>query len=388
MRIALVSDSYLPVLGGIELHVRDLATRLAGRGHSVDIVTRTPEGGATASAGAGCGVRVHRVTRPQRDLAEFLSGADVVHAHSSVFSPLAWRAAATAREFGVPALLTVHSMVPHGAAVPMALALRTATTRGLQWTAVSEAVAAPVSRTVGRPVQVLHNGIDPEPWRTGPNPEPLNPESPNPGTFTVVSALRFAPRKRPFALVRMLRDLHRALPADVDLRAVLVGDGPLVPATRRRLEQAGLAERVHLAGRVERPQVREILSAGDVYLAPARLESFGLAALEARCVGLPVVAMASSGVREFVRHDVEGLLALDDADAVRHLHDLATDQGRRGRIREHNRVTTPAATWPRTLASTLAQYRRAAQAAGVSVESWGIGPGTGSAGTTLEHTSV
>ena len=31
------------------------------------------------------------------------------------------------------------------------------------------------------------------------------------------------------------------------------------------------------------------LLASDVYVAPAILESFGLAALEARCVGLPVV---------------------------------------------------------------------------------------------------
>ena len=33
----------------------------------------------------------------------------------------------------------------------------------------------------------------------------------------------------------------------------------------------------------------------DVYVAPAVLESFGLAALEARCVGLPVVGVSAAG---------------------------------------------------------------------------------------------
>ena len=48
-----------------------------------------------------------------------------------------------------------------------------------------------------------------------------------------------------------------------------------------------------------------------MFVAPANLESFGIAALEARCAGLPVLAKANSGIREFVSDEREGLLAAD-----------------------------------------------------------------------------
>ena len=45
MRVALLSDWYLPRRGGIELHLADLAARLAARGHQVDVITATPAPG-------------------------------------------------------------------------------------------------------------------------------------------------------------------------------------------------------------------------------------------------------------------------------------------------------------------------------------------------------
>ena len=66
---------------------------------------------------------------------------------------------------------------------------------------------------------------------------------------------------------------------------------------------------VELVGRLTRDEIRELFSSADIFVAPANLESFGIAALEARCAGLPVVAKARTGIREFVEHGREGLLA-------------------------------------------------------------------------------
>ncbi|NAZ84362.1 glycosyltransferase, partial [Kineococcus sp. R8] len=198
LRIVLVSDGYLPRLGGIELHVRDLAARLAAAGHRVRVVTATGAGAATAGPG---GVEVRRLQprgaagavdpalwtgADRAGLLDALADADVVHAHSSVVSPLAWAAARAAHRRGVPAVLTVHSMLPRGSALPLAVALRGA--RDLRWTAVSEAVADPLRRTTGRPVAVLPNGVDAAPWRGLPRPGAA------PRPFTVVSAGRFTAR--------------------------------------------------------------------------------------------------------------------------------------------------------------------------------------------------
>ncbi len=52
LRVALLSDWYLPRRGGIELHLADLAERLAAAGHRVDVLTTTPAGGAAGGPGA------------------------------------------------------------------------------------------------------------------------------------------------------------------------------------------------------------------------------------------------------------------------------------------------------------------------------------------------
>jgi glycosyltransferase involved in cell wall biosynthesis len=66
---------------------------------------------------------------------------------------------------------------------------------------------------------------------------------------------------------------------------------------------------------------------GGLFLAPATLESFGIAALEARCSGLPVLARGASGAGAFV---VEGQ-AVGDGGMVRGLVRLAGDLGNGGR---------------------------------------------------------
>ena len=75
------------------------------------------------------------------------------------------------------------------------------------------------------------------------------------------------------------------------------------------------------------------------------LESFGLAALEARCVGLPVVGRADSGLTDFVADGVEGLLAARTRDGR-----APAAAGRRRRPAPGCPSTTgpsrPSMTWP------------------------------------------
>ncbi len=63
----------------------------------------------------------------------------------------------------------------------------------------------------------------------------------------------------------------------------------------------------------------------DLFVAPAFLESFGIAALEARCAGLPVLAMRGTGITEFVADRREGLLADGDAAMAAALVEISRD---------------------------------------------------------------
>ena len=175
-----------------------------------------------------------------------------------------------------------------------------------------------------------------------------------------MSVMRLMPRKRPLQLLRVLQRVRRLLP-DRDVELVVVGDGPLRRRMERRVARHGLTGAVRITGRLPREEVLGELLTASVYVAPAPQESFGIAALEARCAGLPVVACRGSGVAEFVRDRVDGLLVADDDELVAALAELAADDGLRGRIAAHNRAVAPALDWTDVLQRTDALYRRAAE---------------------------
>jgi glycosyltransferase involved in cell wall biosynthesis len=346
VRVLHVTDHYPPVLGGIESHVAALAERQARRGDDVVVLTSTP----ATSDGRHCDdeglVEVRRAPTgsPGRAsaLRHDLESFDVVHAHLSVVAPFTAPVAAAAA-WRVPTLVTVHSLWSGLGPLPGAAAAL-AGLRGapVTWTAVSAVAARHLAAQLPRDrrVRVLPNAVD-VPAR------PATPERPAGEPVQLVSTMRVARRKRPLPLLRMMRALRRTV--DVPVRLTVVGDGPLRPRLEARRDATGLGAMVSVTGRLDPGEVVRVLAASDVYVAPAVRESFGLAVLEARSVGLPIVGHAASGVTEFVRDGVEGLLGDSDADLVSRLARLVTDDALRHRIAEHNRVVRAPLTWSRTL---------------------------------------
>ena len=172
---------------------------------------------------------------------------------------------------------------------------------------------------------------------------------------TLVSVMRLMPRKRPLQVLRMFEQVRRLAGTD-DVRLVIVGDGPMRARIERRIRRRGLTGHVRVTGRLPRPAVLDELAAASVYVAPAPRESFGIAALEARCAGLPVVASRRSGVGEFIRDRVDGILVAGDTEMVGALADLVRDTELRERIADHNRAvprpSTGPTSWPARRAST------------------------------------
>jgi glycosyltransferase involved in cell wall biosynthesis len=280
---------------------------------------------------------------------------DVVHAHLSVVSPFATTVARAADEAGIATVNTVHSMwASRGRYVRAVRVLADWDRSGVSWTTVSHAAAADMQATLrpGTEVQVVANAVDVSWWRSGSRPRPAG------APVTVVSVMRLAGRKRPRPLLRMLEQVVSST-AEVPVRALIVGDGPLEDQLRAEIHARGLDDRVVLLGRRTREEIRDLYREADIYVSPAYQESFGIAALEARAAGLPVVAMQTGGVREFVEDGSEGLLCRDDDAMAEALARLAGDADLRAAIAGHNRAHPPDHDWPRTLAEFDGVYRRA-----------------------------
>ena len=375
MKVALLTDCYLPRLGGIQVQTHDLAAQLQRRGHEVEVFTATQgaHGERHGFVEEVDGVRVHRMAvrlpwqlpvnplappQVRRRLAD--GGFDVAHVHMGVVSPFATDLAGVALGLGLPTAISWHCLMEHSRPLFWVLGhARRWGQRGAALSAVSGVAAASVQQVVGTgagapEVRVFPNGIDAGLWSPPVDRGPRDEGAP----VRVVAAMRLAARKRPAAVLEIAERARAAVPADVAMRLDLYGEGPERGRLERRVAARGL-DWVHLPGRVTREELRRAYWDADVYLTPVRLEAFGIAALEARTAGLPVLARSGSGVGDFIEDGVNGFLGEDDESLAAALAELVTDRDLRQRIATQNATVPPAQTWPAVAALAEEEYRRA-----------------------------
>ncbi|MBL9042440.1 MAG: glycosyltransferase family 4 protein [Myxococcales bacterium] len=350
-KVAIVSDTFLPQVGGLEVHMHDLAEELTRQGHEAHVICAEPrQTGVTAFP-------VHRLDVPRLPLLNRIGHPeslhvlertlrdgkyDIVHAHC-IFSPLAHASTYLAAKLGIPSVFTLHSVL----AGPAGVLFRLLNER-LRWstwptilTGVSRFVADELRKVSGRDdVQVLPNAIRTEAWSS---------DSVKTEEARVVSVLRMTNRKRPLDIVRMAPNVLAQLPEEQWPKFTLIGDGPERARVQREIRKLGLSKHIELTGLLSRPQIRELLSRSSVFVLPSYLEALPIAVIEARAAGLPVVARTPNGVSEIVEHGTHGFLAENTAAFERYLIKLLRDAPLRARISAETQQNLDRFTWQRSI---------------------------------------
>jgi L-malate glycosyltransferase len=351
-------------VGGSGIVATELAGSLASRGHQVHVLSSDIPFRLREQSGQ---VRFHRVETPAYPLfrepqyALSLSNTivqvarahelDIVHAHYAV--PHA-AAAYLARQ-----ILAAHTTAEGGATLKVPKVITTL--HGTDITLVgsdpsySETVAFCIDQSDGvtavsaslkadtyrflpvkSPIEVIPNFLDCSRYRPRPNPElraRLCPPDRYDGLLLHIS--NFRPVKRLDAVLEIFRRVRTQYRA----KLVLAGDGPERARIAQQAAEADLTEHVEILG--EQDDVRDLLSAADVFLLPSAQESFGLAAAEAMACGTPVVASRVGGLPEVITHGETGFLhAPGDLDGMAaSVVALLTDSALRRRLSQAARAT-------------------------------------------------
>jgi N-acetyl-alpha-D-glucosaminyl L-malate synthase BshA len=103
---------------------------------------------------------------------------------------------------------------------------------------------------------------------------------------------------------------------EIPSKMIFAGDGPERNNLERLSRELGLCGRVIFIGNVR--DTSHVLEMSDLFLLPSETESFGLAALEALAVGVPVISSNTGGIPEVNIHGVTGFLS-----NVRDVEDMA-----------------------------------------------------------------
>jgi glycosyltransferase involved in cell wall biosynthesis len=116
------------------------------------------------------------------------------------------------------------------------------------------------------------------------------------------------------------------------LRMVLAGDGPLEANIRTMIQEFGVQDRVTLIGHCSRVPV--LLRALDVFVMASKFEPYGVALLEAKAAGLPIVATRVNEIPEIIEDGRSGLLAApgEPDEMANLLIRLAEERGLRERL--------------------------------------------------------
>jgi N-acetyl-alpha-D-glucosaminyl L-malate synthase BshA len=133
----------------------------------------------------------------------------------------------------------------------------------------------------------------------------------NPGEAILIHLSNFRPVKRVGDVVKVFARVAKQMPA----KLVLVGDGPDRSAAEWLAHELEIQDKIHFMGKQER--VNELLPLADLMILPSKLESFGLAALEAMACKVPAIATRVGGVPELIDDGVSGLLyEVGDVDGM------------------------------------------------------------------------
>ncbi len=340
MRILHVSWEYPPlVYGGLGRHVHALAEAQAANGHDVTVLTQ--QGPGAIERERVNGVEVVRVTPPtptvpRDDVDEMIDwvdkldasmaevGArlatelepDIVHAHDWVVG----QAAETIRRhWSGPLLVTVHATEAgrHQGWITNYISRRihaieyVLTAQAQRVIACSTAMRTEIEKVFAVPagcVDVIANGIDLARWRVSSEAKVAAREQWAPSAIPAFQNLivfvgRLEWEKGVHTLLDAAAILQSAHP---DHRVVIAGTGTYEAALHQHANERVSDGAVHFAGWLPESELQALAAAADVVVVPSLYEPFGLVALEAGALGVPLVVARTGGLGDIVTDGVTG----------------------------------------------------------------------------------
>jgi glycosyltransferase involved in cell wall biosynthesis len=109
----------------------------------------------------------------------------------------------------------------------------------------------------------------------------------------------------PEYLIRAMEMIARQYP---QTRLLMAGSGELRSQLQELTRQLNLTPNISFLGAVEHRQVPELLKNVDVFVMPSIREEFGVVAVEAQAMEIPVVATKVGGIPEVVLDGETGIL--------------------------------------------------------------------------------
>ena len=333
MRIAYLTQSYLPMISGAALVTCQIAEAMARRGHKVLVIAASDQSHPYLEHKQNLSIirlrSYHNPLRvgqrfllyPRREVMRALRvfRPDVIHTHDPLQMGLL--GIEYAKRVHVPVTLTIHqlpwfvaSYLPTFSKICVETLLwMYARWLSRQFTSIitpTETISGIVEKVIGLPVNTIGYGLDFEVFHP-----PLSSDA-----ETATRQKWNLPPCVPLVLHvgRLDTDKHvdRVIAAAAlsmarsDAHLLIVGDGVQKPALMKQCQSLGIADRTHFPGFISvQDGLPDIYRAASVFVTASEIETQGIVLLEAAATGLPIAAVRATCIPEIVQDGLNGYLA-------------------------------------------------------------------------------
>ena len=312
MRIALITDAWLPQVNGVVRTLTTVIAELRSRGHVVEVTS--PDLYRSIPAPSYPEIRLALVG--PRKVAKRIEAFRPDAIHIATEGPLGWAARRYCLRRKLPFTTAYHTQFPDY------IARRTGLPAKWFWPFIRR-FHAPATRTMVATetirAQLREQGIGPlHHWSRGVEVETFHPDHPPPDMFFTLP--------RPIQLyvgrVAVEKNIEAFLANGHPGSKVVIGTGPALEKLQAKFPEA------HFLGKRTGDALAACYAGADVFVFPSKTDTFGLVMIEALACGTPVAAYPVPGpldvlephsgvMAERIEDAITGALKLDRATCHR-----------------------------------------------------------------------
>ncbi|MDG2351308.1 MAG: glycosyltransferase family 4 protein [Acidimicrobiales bacterium] len=317
MKILLITESLN--IGGIETNIKRLSKELVDRGHEVIIAARP---GVLNNQINALGVRIvdlkmsikspNAIIKDILKIKNCLSEVDIVHIFSAKGGLLNWL---TSHLFykktnpkTVASLMGLQTNTENEISIKTNLRAKLTLLGADTVIVTSPAIGSVINKVKNRKQKLFNSsvvGVEVYEASSKEESEKLKKSlGINNQENLIVTIGRLSKSKSHYLFIDAVNKVIEHHP---ESRFLIVGDGPLRNELEDLIKKKKLTENIHLVG--ERYDIREILSATDIYVRPGVIEGFvGVTVLEAQSLSKPVIGFATEDLEVAITDRVSGLI--------------------------------------------------------------------------------
>lgn len=149
-----------------------------------------------------------------------------------------------------------------------------------------------------REVEIIPFGVDTDKFK-------LDTRGLKKEKITISFVKHLTPKYGPSFLIKAFSKVAERYP---NVELYMVGEGELMQELIKLARDLGVDDKIYFQGHISQIEVVELLKRTDIFVMPSIYETFGVAALEASAMEIPVIATKVGGVQEVVKDGKTGFL--------------------------------------------------------------------------------